>query len=122
MVQLCEVPFDPEKPVIAVKSFRCNGRFFQTGDQLPWQSLGVMENRVRAMYECRMIAHLDSNTYPEVMKNSVLESNDGLEEMTMRELKELAKKEGSSTKTHKALQIQAIREHRLKEGSNGRLQ
>jgi len=65
MARLIETPiFDPQKPLVAVRSFTSGGHRFKPGNAFPWKRLSVSQRRVRQMFELRLVRHIEGTLQP----------------------------------------------------------
>jgi hypothetical protein len=130
-----ERTFNPTRPVIARRFFVAAGRHYNPGDLFEWQRLAVDRRRVRLMFDAGKLEHPESepsietemrdedihhvavtaapaDAIPADEPSSVESPDDGLDGLTMPELREIAAREDAPTRVSRASQVLAIRETR----------
>lgn len=124
--------FNPAVPVVARRAFTGAGRHFRPGDAVDWKRMSIDQRRVRQLFDSGKLMHKDVSTLdapsvetapaddrPAVSSLSAAAdeagasfSDDGLEDLKMPALREIAEAEGAPTKLSKADQVKAIRDNR----------
>lgn len=69
--RLPERVFNPSEPLVAVKSFKANGRHYSPGDDFNWKSQSLDQRRVRQMFDARYVASKAELAKPEVEEKTV---------------------------------------------------
>jgi len=127
--------FDPTKPVVARRFFVAAGRHFNPGDAFDWKRSSVDQRRVRLLFDAGKIMHPEGAAI-EAAPKKVVETpiaievqdddihhiavtaeaapveDDGLEELGMKELREIAAVENAPFRVSREAQREAIRENR----------
>lgn len=112
--------FDPAQPLVVRRAFNGNGRHFKPGDPFEWDKLAIDRRRVRQLFDAGKVMHPQSleperKTAPDVRETPgvQVQAPDELDRITdMRELREIAEREGAKTTTSKTMQRRYIRENR----------
>lgn len=117
--------FDASKPTLVRRPFRAEGRYWARGVEFPWREKLVTPRRVRQMYDAGHLVHPEEpaeRPAPSLMQPQALvepvvvqaepETSDGLESLTMPELRAIAQDEGAETARSRDDQIANIRANR----------
>jgi len=128
--RLVERVFDPRVEVIARRPFTANGKHFHPGDLFDWRRDAVDLRRVRQLYDAGKLMHPHEATVqrpapapeppaPEPPAPAVAAveapNPDGLDDLAMPELRDIAKREGAAFKVSRSDQREAIRAHRAEQ-------
>lgn len=106
-----KIPFQFDKPVFVKIPFQGSGKQWNVGDELKWKELGIEPYRIQVLYQQDYIHH-DSER--EISTKMIV--GDGLEQCTIVELQDIARREGSKISNILMKQVGLIRSNRL----NGR--
>lgn len=103
-----KIPFQFDKTVFVKIPFQGSGRQYAVGDEFKWKELGVPLDRVQLLY---MQDYLFHNTDLELAAKPFV--GDGLEQCSLTELQEIARREGSKISNILMKQVGLIRSNRL---------
>jgi hypothetical protein len=135
MARLIDRSFQPNEPVVARRFFVAAGRHYTPGDVFDWKRLAVDARRVRLLFEAGKLMHPEGEVVPEpevvltpapaieqeVQDEDILAvaaetpadtEDDGLDDLNMKELREIADAEGAPFRVSREAQRDAIRENR----------
>ena len=128
--------------MIGRRVFVAAGRHFKIGDDFDWTRLSVDQRRVKLLFDAGKLMHRDQATAQrpapepkaapakveaevvtpaetaepvtaaEPVEQAAPVEQDGLDDLTMNELRKIAYKEGAPSRTSRKDQKAAIREHR----------
>lgn len=117
--------FDAKRPVYVSKSFKGNGRNWQPGQYFDWHRMAISQRRVRQMFDAGKLKHDESDFEEQRVDNPgtqkvhtevgpvEVQTPDELDDIEdMKELRDIANREGAKTTTSKTLQRKYIRENR----------
>lgn len=135
MARLIDRSFDPNRPVKVRRFFVAAGRHWEPGRDFPWKTMAVAQRRVKLLFDAGKLMHAEAEDTPApapapepiisqevqdedtfhaaVTTNTPAEPVDDLDGLNMKELREIADKEGAPSRVSRAAQREAIREHRL---------
>lgn len=137
MARLIDLPYDPARPLVVRRFFVAAGRHFSPGDLFDRRKALVTPRRVRQLFDAGKLVHEDTVLTPaqqEIQDEAILataaasteaetpspvaepvmlpEPEDDLTNLNMKELRAIAEAEDAPTRTSRADQRAAIREHR----------
>jgi hypothetical protein len=135
MARLIDRSFQPNAPVVARRFFVAAGRHFNPGDAFDWRRLSIDQRRVRLLFEAGKLMHPEGEVVPEpevvltpaptieqevqdedilavAVETSADSEDDGLDDLNMKELREIADAEGAPFRVSREAQRDAIRENR----------
>jgi hypothetical protein len=130
--------FDATRPVYVRRFFVANGRHYEPGDLFDWTRMAVAQRRVAQLFDAGKLMHTgdapaapmssvaDTTPAPvqtdeptiqqEVEDEDILATAapaaDGLDDLNMKELRDIAEAEGAPFRVSREAQREAIREHR----------
>ena len=103
-----QMPFQFDKPLFVKVPFQGSGKQYNIGEEFKWKELGIEPNRVQVLYTQDYVHH---NTDLEILSNRIV--GDGLEQASLPELQEIARREGSKISNILMKQVGLIRSNRL---------
>lgn len=103
-----QVPFQFDKPVFVKIPFQGSGKQWKSGDEFKWKELGIEPYRVQVLFAQDYLHH---NTELELSANRII--GDGLEQASLLELHDIAKREGAKISNILMKQVGLIRSNRL---------
>jgi len=121
MHRIYQTSFQTEYPLFAYRSFIAEGRKFERGQPFPWKDMGISPEKVALLYRTGKVRHAEGDLpEPKVEEPKVeppveeapVETIDDLDDLSMKELREIADEVGAPYKTAKVDQRAAIREAR----------
>lgn len=102
------INFQYDKPLFVKIPFQGGGKTYNVGDEFKWKELGIERYRVEHLYASEYVHH---NTELEISSNRII--GDGLEQASLPELQDIAKKEGAKISNILMKQVGLIRSNRL---------
>ncbi len=103
-----QITFQYDKPVFVKIPFQGSGKQYNVGDEFKWKELGIEPYRVQTLFTQDYLHH---NTDLEIAGNRII--GDGLEQASLLELQDIARKEGAKISNILMKQVGLIRSNRL---------
>jgi hypothetical protein len=141
MARLIAQPFDANRPLTVRRPFTASGRHYKPGDDFPWRTLRMSVRQAALLFNAGKLIHpaikpvaaapiltpaptiemeMQDEDAHHIAVTATAEDEqpapsvegDGLDDLTMTQLRAIAEQEGSPTRRSRDEQIEAIRQHR----------